>query len=173
MALGRINGTSGISIEWSYCDRRFVNMASMKNAFWTSKGPFRLSLGATVGITAPPLLSVLRPMSHGFDAIAVSLNLMRALSGHDGLTAWYILSAVSLRALVVSLASKESRRVIACICVRRLLFCTCFGSFGRHKVCSASISCVGFGLTFLSLRVARVVHHALADGLCVASTWHW
>jgi len=35
-------------------------------------------------------------MSHGFDAIAVSLNLMRALSGHDGLTAWYILSAISL-----------------------------------------------------------------------------
>ena len=68
----------------------------MVRAFAALRGPPRQSFGATAGVTIPPAWSALRPVSHGFDAIAVSLNLMRPLLGHDGLTAWYIQIAASL-----------------------------------------------------------------------------
>ena len=60
----------------------------MVRAFPALRRPLRQSLGATAGVTIPPDRSALRPISHGFDAILVSLILMRPLLGHDGLTDW-------------------------------------------------------------------------------------
>ena len=72
---------------------------SMVRAFLALRRPFKQSLGATAGVTIPPNEPALRPISHGFDAISVSLILMRPLLGHDGLTDWHIRTAAALVAV--------------------------------------------------------------------------
>ena len=57
--------------------------ASMTRAFPALRRPIRQSPGATAGVTIPPDRPALRPISHGLDAIPVSLILMRPLLGHD------------------------------------------------------------------------------------------
>ena len=134
--------------------------ASMIRAFSALRRPLRQSLGATARVTIPPDKSALRPTSHGFDAILVSLILMRPLLGHDGLTDWYIRIAASLVVLAGRFFSKMARRIMLRPSVGRGLFRERFCSFGLYRVCSASTCGVGFGVT---VRARRDPNQALVD----------
>ena len=68
------------------------------------------------------IASTLRPISHGFDAISVSLLLMRPLLGYDGLTPWYVRIAASLVAFTAPFFSKRARRIMVRPSMGRGLF---------------------------------------------------
>ena len=135
------------SHDWSGIARRSKTEVSMVRAFSAFRGPARQSLGAAAGGTIPPLWSPLRPISHDFDAVSVSLNLMRPLLGHDGLTAQYLRIAAFLPALAVPFFSKRARRIM----VRASLGMGVF--FGRAPAPSGSTGCAqpGTDLGLLSV----------------------
>ena len=82
--------------------------------------------------------STLRSISHGFDAISVSLLLMRPLLGYDVLTPWYVRIAAPLVAFTAPFFSKRARRIMVRPSMGKGLFPARFGSFGLYRICSAS-----------------------------------
>ena len=136
----------------------------MIRAFPALRRPLRQSLGATAGVTIPPDRSALRPISHGFDAIPVSLILIRPLLGHDGLTDWYIQIAASLVALAAPFFSKRVRRIMVRLSVGRGLFPAGFGSLGQYSTAEPPVR------RFIA---SDVVGTSSGCGMCKAKGLAW